>query len=751
MTIKDKVRNVLIGRQDRLYEKRLEELRLTHDQWEKKRELAIGLTAGCTVRYFGEAVPSAEETQETDAPETAAEITEELPGLFCVLYSDIEKFIESGELLKCEDSEIVVFARKEGRLSPAAAPLIARWFSEHPTGKLVYGDEDRLLADGRYDDPYFKPDWSPETYQTSFYIGSCYAVRGSVLKNALLHAPAEDLDEVRKKQRGRLLGGLADALFLKVATAVGGFRKRHGDEFPVGHIAEILFHLEEGQDLFLGRSFPVTPTVPMDSFFLPVAGEETGADQDLVTIIIPTKDHPDILRACVSSIRETCGAECPFEILIVDNGSTGYNKLLIANFIAKFERTGGLAGIRYIHKPMPFNFSRMCNLGASEAKGNLLLFLNDDITAKTRGWLKEMAVLAKRAHVGAVGAKLLYPPKEERAQTGQEEETPVDPRDGGEVPNKLQHAGVTNVRLGPMHKLQYMTDNHAHYFGFNRGVRDLLAVTGACLMIEKKKYEEAGGLPEDMAVAFNDVDLCYTLFEQGYYNVQCNHVLLWHHESLSRGLDTLDLQKMERLAGEHRVLMGRHGQLYHVDPFYSPHLVEDEHISEIRPLYEVMMPEEIPFGNLSHHTEGLTDIPVDAVVRIGVEYADTLEYWQTGKHGDAADGYYIKGYSFVIGADNACYDRRVLLRRVTEQTTADGKDRVMMPETDVWSLPANDWYRPDIMEKLSDQIHVDLTGYRVRIGKGDLPAGSYQIGMLVLDRTSRQRLVNWVENRIEIV
>ncbi|MBQ3790739.1 MAG: hypothetical protein II800_07385, partial [Lachnospiraceae bacterium] len=231
--------------------------------------------------------------------------------------------------------------------------------------------------------------------------------------------------------------------------------------------------------------------------------------------------------------------------------------------------------------------------------------------------------------------------------------------------------------------------------------------------------------------------------------VVCNHVCLWHHESLSRGLDTLDLEKMKRLAGEHRILMGRHEELYHVDPFYSIHLNEDEHVSEIAPLYEVQEAEELPLGNLSHHAEGLAEYPVDAVVRIGVEYADSMEYWVTGKHGDASDGYYIKGYAFVIGADNACYDRRLLLRRLKEQQAADGAT-VEVPEVPVWSVPVGDWYRPDIREKLSDQTHVDLTGYRVRIGRGDLPAGIYQLGMLVIDRTSRQRLVNWVANRLTI-
>ncbi|MCR5178687.1 MAG: glycosyltransferase [Lachnospiraceae bacterium] len=740
MAIKEKIRGVLVGRQDRQYAKKLTELAVTHDEWEKKREAGESLEGSNAVRYFGADEALSDGTE--DNPDGVQ------PGIFCVRYSDIEKFIESGELLKCDDAEIVVFARKEGRLSSGAPSLISTWFTEHPTGKLMYGDEDLIAPDGTYEEPYFKPSWSPETYCSCFYVGSLFAVRGSVLKNTLLHPQHEQLSEEQKKMRGKILGGLADALFMKLAVSVGGFRRRRGIEFPIGHVSEILFHLEKGQDLFMGRMYPTSAVNGMDNFFMPVGGMPQGTEAgDMVTVIIPTKDHPGILSECLDSIIKTCDDAVSYEILVVDNGSTGYNKLLIANDIAVRKRENGLKDIRYLHKPMEFNFSRMCNLGAKRARGNILLFLNDDITAVTPGWMVQMALLAKRTNVGAVGAKLLYPDSDE----GENERRSADPRAQGVIPaHAIQHAGVTNVRLGPVHKLQYMSDDKAHYFGFNRGIRDLIGVTGACLMIEKSKYYETGGLPEDMAVAFNDVDLCYKLFENGYYNVAVNSVRLLHHESLSRGLDTLDAAKMERLAGEHMTLMGRHQELYNYDPFYSPHLVEDEHISDISAVYEVMQPDELIYANLSHHAEGLTGAAEDKVLRVGVEYADTLEYWMTGKRQDGDSGYYIKGYSFVIGADNACYDRRLVLRQLVERDTADGTGKAYVPEKSVYSMPADDWYRPDIKAKLEGQINVDLTGYRVRLMRGSVPPGIYQIGMLAIDRTSRQRLVNWVENRIRI-
>ena len=114
-------------------------------------------------------------------------------------------------------------------------------------------------------------------------------------------------------------------------------------------------------------------------------------------------------------------------------------------------------------------------------------------------------------HVGAVGAKLLYPDSD-----------------------IIQHAGITNLRVGPAHKLQFLSDEKVHYYGKNRFVHDVMAVTGACLLLEKEIFERAGGFDEKLAVAFNDVDLCYTIYEMGYYNVVRNDVVLYHHESLSR-------------------------------------------------------------------------------------------------------------------------------------------------------------------------------------------------------------------------
>lgn len=194
---------------------------------------------------------------------------------------------------------------------------------------------------------------------------------------------------------------------------------------------------------------------------------------------------------------------------MVDNGSNDYNRAK-AELLVKAHNELGSA--RYHYEPMDFNFSRMCNIGASMADGDFLLFLNDDIEIRKSGWLERMTDKVRLPYVGAVGMKLLYPNSD-----------------------IIQHAGVMNVRVGPYHKLQYCHNDEEHYFGFNKGVRNVLAVTGACLMVRRNVFEEVGGFDaEHFAVAFNDIDLCYKIYEKGYYNVVLNNIYLYHHESLSR-------------------------------------------------------------------------------------------------------------------------------------------------------------------------------------------------------------------------
>ena len=143
--------------------------------------------------------------------------------------------------------------------------------------------------------------------------------------------------------------------------------------------------------------------------------------------------------------------------------------------------------------------------------------MNDDIEIIEESWLDRMVGQALQPHTGAVGARLWYAGSE-----------------------RIQHAGITNLPIGPSHKLITFLDDRDYYYGHNRVSYDMAGVTGACLLVAKDRYEQVGGMDETMAVSYNDVDLCFKLLEAGYYNVLRNDAVLYHHESLSRGLDEQD-------------------------------------------------------------------------------------------------------------------------------------------------------------------------------------------------------------------
>ncbi len=319
---------------------------------------------------------------------------------------------------------------------------------------------------------------------------------------------------------------------------------------------------------------------------------------------------------------------------------------------------------------------------------------------------------------GAVGAKLLYPDSA-----------------------TIQHAGITNLRVGPAHKLQFLSDDEEHYYGRNRGVHNMIGATGACLMMRKKVFEEAGGFFEGLAVAFNDVDLCYTIYENGYYNIERNDVVLYHHESLSRGKDGESEEKQLRLLREKDVLYERHQELYGRDPFYHKYLTTDMLEAEYSPAFRYQVRLDMPWA-LAKEREGLPGgVREDACVVLGMECAMDIYKWKYGveaeRGGGEADpsdqGYYFQGYSFVIGADNACYKRTLILKE---------KDNGRIIE-----IPVEDQYRQDICDNLKDQVNVQLTGFAAKVRLSDVPKGRYRFGMLVRERCSRQKLIgfsSWV-------
>lgn len=270
----------------------------------------------------------------------------------------------------------------------------------------------------------------------------------------------------------------------------------------------------------------------------------------LVSIIIPNKNHYEDIATCVDSILN-CSTYPNFEVIIIDNGSSDQNVLDYYEALRKRETA---ARISILNWPYSFNYSAINNFGVQFASGEQLILLNSDTKIISPNWIEEMLMYAQRSDVGAVGAKLYY------------------------ADDTIQHAGII-LGLGPDrvagHAFRKAEKENTGYMGRLYYAQNCSAVTGACIMIPKHVWVEIGGLDEDFAVAFNDVDLCMRIREAGYLIVWTPYAELYHYESKSRGKENTP-QKRERFAGEVKRFQARwEKELAAGDPYYNPNLTLD--------------------------------------------------------------------------------------------------------------------------------------------------------------------------------
>lgn len=632
------------------------------------------------------------------------------------------------------DKEYIVFVSEEGSLASSAFYEIMQYFDTHRDVNIVYADEDIWMmgqnaasvvhdkkqkknGEGIENDerahrifPWTKPMWSPDTLFSFFYFGNIFAVR----KSALLDLEWLGNDDYRKN--------IYD--FALKATERG---KRPG------HIEKILFHaynkgtdrneIEETQMhrtdfIGVGSSYDFIRESAFARRGLNgrmVLDDKTGisypvyelADKPLVSIVIPSKDNPDVLKQCIRSIY--AHTDYPnFEIVVVDNGSTARVRIALENFRQE-------CPFNYLYIPMDFNFSHMCNAGVKEAKGEYVLLLNDDMEAVEDLWLTRMAGQASLKHVGAVGAKLLYPDS-----------------------TLIQHAGINNTVAGPGHKLNKYDDSVSYYYGRNRFIYDMIGVTAACLMMRRDYYLAMGGLYEGLVVAYNDVDLCFRLCSKGLYNVQRNDVVLYHHESLSRGNDLQDEDKYKRLMAEKYMLYKRHPKLYRKDPFIGTLMNGGELSYSCRWLEGYELVNTFDSDNILTETKELPELEsMNQAIKIVVEDCGKENFAKAvTKNGRKKKAYYlIKGWAYVPGADNARYKFKILF------VNSSGR---------VWELPLQKRYRKDVAAILPDEVNVEMTGFCNWIFEGALPPDTYDLWMTAKDGCSRQRLYRSMEKKLTV-
>lgn len=610
-----------------------------------------------------------------------------------------EAFCESilqGEHLK-ENGDIWLVAAEISGLTAGAAWEAERYFLEHPACGIAYGDES----------DYFKPGWSPDLLQSFFYFGSVFAVRKTLV------------EEIAAKVKGRkaLYGGTAGSEAGKVSGELSLKRMVYDVVLccidaakKAGHIEKILFQAEKtGRDpeKDWGREAEFDE-VKRGHLYSDVEISREKQEQKLVSVIIPSKDNPAVLSKCIHSLWEQTDYR-NIEIIVVDNGSSDKNKKKIAQMNGQLKEE---YAFRYIYKPMPFNFSTMCNLGAVEAKGEFLLFLNDDMEIAEENWLRLMLSRAAKSYVGAVGAKLLYPDSD-----------------------KIQHMGITSIHLGPAHELQFSLDHRYHYHGYNRCAVNVSAVTGACMLVRREVFEKTKGFSEKLQVAFNDVEFCFQLLRMGYTNVCCNDTWLYHHESLSRGLDE-GLEKLTRLHRERDLLYEAFPEMWNGDPYYSRKLVTDILDDGFKPACRFEEKRLSEKADVIRVEREMKEQWHNDNLYMGVEFTGDRCAWETGVHGGG--DYYIQGWSYALNVDNSRYKKSLLLKPVGEQSG------------ELWKIPYEECFRPDLEEKLPYIDHSGLCGVSVWIAEDALPAGRYVIGWFWEDTCSRQKLYKFTAETLTV-
>ena len=409
------------------------------------------------------------------------------------------------------------------RLAPHALLALVRRLACEPDLDLLYTDEDRIGPGGERCDPCFKPDWSPETLESSFYIGGL-----ALTRTALVRAlggfsgeseGAHDYDlALRLTERSDRIGHVAQVLFHRRATApnpeaaaraLAGRARRTGGLDVVRVLGPAHFALRR-----------VLTTRPLVSIVIPTAGRDSVIGGRSI----------DLLAACLASIRETSTYET-IEIVAVDNGD------LRPQTRAAVERFG--ARTVTWDKPV-FNVAAKMNLGAHAARGAVLIFLNDDISVITPDWIEAMLALLAIPGVGAVGPKLLF-------------------EDGS-----LQHAGVVFGDGLPDHVRRGFPGDDTGNHGSSLANRNYLAVTGACVMVRRADFEAVGGFDENYAINYNDIDLCLRLGERALRTVYCAEARLHHYESRNR-VPTVDPAEQARFRKRWGARLVR--DPYYPDPF----------------------------------------------------------------------------------------------------------------------------------------------------------------------------------------
>lgn len=423
-------------------------------------------------------------------------------------------------------------------LPPNALFEVVDVINKNPDIDLIYTDEDKIDSDGIHIEPFFKPDWSPDFMNSCNMVTHFATIKAGIIRGV----------------NGFTVGthGAQDwDLFLKISAKTNN----------IYHIPKILYHWRKSETstAMNADSKPYAYINQKNVLRSSVRqrGENAYIDSHvalgfwrkkyviptnpLVSIIIPTKDNFRYIKKCIDSIIENTSYPY-FEIIIVDTGSIDSR---VNDFYEKLiDNNGNVHVIKYKKK---FNFSDACNYGANNSSGEYLLFLNNDTEVITHDWIQSLLEHAQRPEVGMVGPKLIFEDK------------------------TIQHAGIVlserDIAFHPFYGQDERTDIFTYIYTAN--IRNVSAVTGACCMVSRDKFNKVGGFDNKLRITYNDVDLNLKLRKEGYYNVYTPYAELFHYESKSVGRINTSERDTSELESAQKEMRKRWGEYLKRDPFYN--------------------------------------------------------------------------------------------------------------------------------------------------------------------------------------
>lgn len=417
---------------------------------------------------------------------------------------------------------------------------VAEAIAENGGPDMIYTDEDKVSADlSEYFQPNFKPDFNLDLLRANNYICHLLVVKRTLLGKVggqdAFYDGAQDYDFIFRcaEEAGKIVH-IPKVLYHWRVHAASTADNPFGKDYALESGKQAIeAHLQR-------KKIPAQVTMLNYRGFYRVKYKVAG--NPLVSIIIPNKDEAETLKRCLDSIRERSTYR-NYEILVVENNSTEKETF---DF---YQTIDGKNQIRVLYWEKEFNYSAINNFGASHAKGEYFILLNNDVTVITPDWMEEFLGHCQRSEVGIVGARLYFPD------------------------DTIQHAGIV-MGIGGCAGSMFVGMKRTMTGYMHRAVlqQDMSAVTAACLMVKRETFEKIGGLDENLAVAFNDVDFCLRAGREGYLVIYDPYVEMYHFESKTRGYEDTE-EKKQRFEREKTYLCTRWAELLEQgDPCYNRNL-----------------------------------------------------------------------------------------------------------------------------------------------------------------------------------